>query len=77
MRDVDQEPSPSRTADRSSELSVREQVTEFKTVSIHLVPTQQQLADVLTKALPAPAHTQAVQQLLGPLPAELRDGAAK
>ena len=60
-----------------SELSVRKQVTEFKTVSIYLVPTQQQLADVLTKALPAPAHTQVVQQLMGPLPAELRDGAAK
>jgi hypothetical protein len=60
-----------------SELSVREQVTEFKTVSIHLVPTQQQLADVLTKALPAPAHIQAVRQLMGSLPAELRDGAAK
>ena len=60
-----------------SELSVREQVTEFKTVSIHLGPTQEQLADVLTKALPAPAHTQAVRQLMGSLPAELRDGAAK
>ena len=50
-----------------SELSVREQVTEFKTVSIHLVPTHEQLSDIFTKALPAPAHRKAVEQLLGPV----------
>ena len=34
------------------DLSVREQVSEFKTVTVHLVPTQMQLADCFTKSLP-------------------------
>ena len=54
---------------------MREQVTEYKTVSIHLVPTQQQPSDVLTKALPAPAHSRAVQQLMGPLRTDATDTA--
>ena len=37
------------------DLSVREQVLEFKTVTVHLVPTHLQLAGCFTKSLALPA----------------------
>ena len=46
------------------DLSVREQVLEFKTVTVHLIPTHQQLADCFTKSLPLPAFRRNVQQLM-------------
>ena len=46
------------------DLSIREQVNEFKTISVHLVPTQEQLADCLTKSLPLPGFKRNVHKLL-------------
>ena len=47
-----------------AELTVRELVAD-KTASIHLVSTQQQLSDILTKPLAAPAHKRITDQLMG------------
>jgi len=47
------------------DLSVREQVLEFKTITIRLVRTHEQLADCFTKSLPIPAFRRNVEQLLG------------
>jgi len=47
-----------------AELAIRELVAD-KTVSIHLVSTQQQLSDILTKPLAAPAHKRITDQLMG------------
>ena len=38
---------------------------EFKTVSVRLVPTQDQWADGFTKALPLPAYRTNVARLMG------------
>ena len=47
-----------------SDLSVREQVIEFKTVTVHLIPTQEQLADCFTKSLPLPAFRRNIAALM-------------
>ena len=47
------------------DLSIREQVLEFKTISVSLVPTQDQWADGFTKALPLPAFKTNVARLMG------------
>ena len=47
-----------------SDLSVREQVLEFKTVTVHLIPTQDQLADCFTKSLPLPAFRRNIESLM-------------
>ena len=47
------------------DLSVCEQVLEFKTITIRLVRTHEQLADCFTKSLPIPAFRRNVEQLLG------------
>ena len=41
------------------------QLVADKTVSIHLISTQQQLSDILTKPLAAPAHEHITDQLVG------------
>ena len=47
------------------DLSIREEVLEYKTVSVRLVPTQDQWADGFTKALPLPAFRINVGRLMG------------
>ena len=49
------------------DLSVREQVLEFKNVTVHLVPTQLQLADCFTKSLPLPAFRPNIKELMDEL----------
>ena len=46
------------------DLSVREQVLEFKTVTVHLIPTHQQLADCFTKSLPLPTFRRNIEHLM-------------
>ena len=48
-----------------AEFSVRDDVCVFKTIVVHLVPTQTQLSDCFTKSLPLPAFKRNVQKLLG------------
>ena len=43
---------------------IREQVTEFKTLTIVPVPTMDQLADIGTKALPAPRFEYLIRKML-------------
>ena len=47
------------------DLSIRELVNEFKTISVRLVPTRDQLADCFTKSLAVPAFIENVQKLMG------------
>jgi hypothetical protein len=47
-----------------SDLSIRELVNEFKTVTVRLIPTRAQLADCFTKSLPLPTFRNNVNNLM-------------
>ena len=47
-----------------SDLSIRELVNEFKTVTVRLIPTRQQLADCFTKSLTLPTFKANVNNLM-------------
>ena len=48
-----------------AEFSVRDDVCHFKTITVHLIPTLDQLSDCLTKSLPLPAFKRNINKLLG------------
>lgn len=48
-----------------SEFSIRDDVCHFKSIVVHLIPTQSQLSDCLTKSLPLPAFRRNIHKILG------------